>query len=92
MDIGFLVLQIHRTNTINHSDMKVENPVFIPLGGGPRAQCLSRLAAAYEPRLYPAWRRPTGPGFILLGGSPRAQVLSRLAAILKKAPQSGALI
>ena len=37
--------------------MKVGNPVFIPLGGGLRAQCLSRLAA-----------------------------------ILKKAPQSGALI
>ena len=60
--------------------MKVENPVFIPLGGGRRAQCSSRLAAAHGPSVYPAWRLPTGPVFIPLGGGPRAQCLSRLAA------------
>ena len=42
------------------------NPVFIPLGACPRTQVLSRLAAAHEPRFYPAWRLPTNPVFIPL--------------------------
>ena len=56
------------------------NPGFIPLGGIPGTQVLSRLAASRNPRFYPAWRHPGNPGFIPLGGIPRTQVLSRLAA------------
>ena len=60
-----------------------------PLGGCPRtqhlsrlaqAQVLSRLAAAREPSVYPAWQLATSPVFTPLGGSPRAQHLPRLAA------------
>ena len=56
------------------------NPGFIPLGGHPQTQCLSRLAANREPRFYPAWRPSTNPVFIPLGGCLQTQRLSRLAA------------
>ena len=57
------------------------NPVFIPLGGRPRTQYLSRLAAIQEPSIYPAWRASANPVFIPLDSHPRTQDLSRLAAI-----------
>ena len=53
----------HRTG------IKRGTPVIIPLGGGFRAQRLSRLAAVCGPSIYPAWRRFPG------------QCLSRLAAV-----------
>ena len=55
--------------------------MFIPLGGGLRVQCLSRLAAICGPSVWPAWRRFAGPVFVPLGGGLRAQCLSRLAAV-----------
>jgi len=54
---------------------------FIPLGGNPGIQVLSRLAAIQESSFYPAWRQSRNPAFILLGGDPGTQVLSHLAAI-----------
>ena len=42
----------------------------------PQTQCLSRLAAAHEPSVYPAWWQSVSPVFIPLGGCPRAQYLS----------------
>ena len=53
----------HRTG------IKRGTPVIIPLGGGFRAQRLSRLAAVCGPSIYPAWRRFPG------------QCLSRLVAV-----------
>ena len=48
------------------------NPVFVPLDGLPRAQCLSRLAPCpfRKTRFYPAWRPALSekPGSIPLGG------------------------
>ena len=44
------------------------SPVFIPLGGSSWAQCLSRLAGAHGPSIYPAWLALMAPAFIPLGG------------------------
>ena len=46
-------------------------PAFIPLGGHPQTQHLSRLAAIRKPSIYPAWRLP------------KTQCLSRLAVARK---------
>ena len=54
--------------------------MFIPLGGCPRTQHLSRLTAAHEPSIHPAWRPSTNPAFIPLGSRPQPQHSSRLAA------------
>ena len=63
------------------------NPGFAPLGAlpFPQTQHLSRLAAAYEPSVYPAWQLPTSPVFIPLDDKPciylacrQVQRLSRL--------------
>ena len=59
------------------------NPAFIPLGGCPQTQHLSRLAAARKPSTYPAWRLSTNPAFIPLGSRPQPQHLSRLSAARK---------
>ena len=50
----------HRTG------IKRGTPVIIPLGGGFRAQYLSRLAVVCGPSIYPAWRWFPGPVFIPL--------------------------
>ena len=50
------------------------NPAFIPLGGQPRTQYSSRLAAIHKPSVYLAWR-----GALCLSRLARVQCLSRLA-------------
>ena len=49
------------------------------LSGKGAIACLSRLAAARKPSVYPAWRPPANPAFIPLGGCPQTQHSSRLA-------------